>query len=93
MGKIKFYNGAQWNYKYGEHDISVKVIEGLVASIELIVDGKVQDAKNGVVLSADLYGKLPDGKSIKASVGGVFSVQCSVFVDYEQLKLDNKTDI
>lgn len=93
MGKIKFSNGDQWNYKYGDHEIAVKVVVGVLAYVELIVDGKIQDAKNGVVFSADLQGKLPDGKPIKASIGGAFAPKCSVFVDYEQLELINKVDI
>lgn len=68
-----------WKYQYGENSISVN---SALAGSELRVNGQLQDRKNGFSLSTELSGKLPDGKEIKASVGGIMTVQCSLFVEH-----------
>ena len=83
MAKINFsVSGDVFEYEYDSNKIVVK--NGFDGT-ELIVNDRVQDRKNGIHLSADLYGKLPDGKKVKASIGGVWSVKCSLFVDHELL--------
>lgn len=69
-----------WLYKRGNDEIAVT---NKLESTDLTVNNKVQDRKNGIMLTADLSGKTTDGKEIRASVGGVFTVECSLFVDNE----------
>lgn len=83
MPKIDICWEDKWEYEYEDNKILVR--NSLDAS-QLLINGKVQDAKNGLTLSADLVGELPDGKQVKVSLGGLWTVKCSVFVDHELLK-------
>lgn len=67
-----------WHYKYGENEIEVR--NGTAE--ELYVNGNLQDRKTGITMRSELTGKLPTGEPIKASLGGVFTMQCSLFVDH-----------
>lgn len=67
-----------WKYNYNSQIIEVKNSASLV---ELYVNGELQDRKRGLALSADVAGKLSGGEEIKASLGGDFKVECSLFVD------------
>lgn len=69
--------GSVWTYKYGQNTIVVKNEK----ATELYVNGELQDRKTGLSLKANLNGKLQSGEEIKASLGGVFDVECSLFVD------------
>lgn len=69
-----------WMYKHGEDEIAVT---NKLESTDLTVNNKVQDRKNGIMLTADLKGKTTAGKEIRASVGGLFTVDCSLFIDNE----------
>ena len=68
---------TEWIYKYGVDTIVVKNSN----PIELLVNGEVQDKKDGLRLSADLSGRLKTGEEIKASLGGTWGIKCSLFVD------------
>lgn len=84
MPKINFsVTGDEWEYDYDGNKI---VVKNSWDGTKLIVNDKLQDCKNGITMSADLRGKLPDGKKIKASLGGVWNVKCSLFVDHELLE-------
>ena len=87
MARFKITTGEKWEYKYGDHKI---VVVNNLDRCELVVDDKVQDAFNGLALSAVLNGRV-DNKNIKVSLGGFFEIKCSVFVDHEQLNCINKT--
>lgn len=69
--------GSEWVYKYNNWSIIVKNGK----AVELYVDGQLQDRKTGIRLSADLHGCLPTGEEIKASIGGLVDVECSLFVN------------
>ena len=83
MPKIDISWEDKWEFEYEDNKI---VVRNNFDTCQLLVNGKVQDAKNGLTLSANLEGALPDGKKVKATVGGLFSVKCSVFVNHEMLK-------
>lgn len=68
---------SEWTYKYGDNDIVVKN-DGV---IELLVNGQIQDKKEGIRFSVDLSGKLGTGEEIKASLGGFWGIKCNLFVD------------
>lgn len=68
---------AEWTYRYGDNTIVVKND----SSIVLLVNGEIQDKKDGIRLSADLSGRLETGEEIKASLGGTWGIKCSLFVD------------
>lgn len=68
---------SEWTYKYGDNNIVVKN-DGV---IELLVNGQIQDKKEGIRTSVDLSGKLGTGEEIKASLGGFWGIKCNLFVD------------
>ena len=68
-----------WTYKYGDDTIVVKNM----TAAELYVNDQLQDRKAGINVSASLTGKLPGGQEIKASLGGIFKIGCSLFIDNE----------
>jgi hypothetical protein len=47
----------------------------------LYVNGALQDESKGVKLSSKLRGKLDSGEEIKVTLGGTFTVGCSLFID------------
>ena len=69
--------GSLWIYKYRGNTIVVKNER----AVELLVNNQVQDRKTGIFLKADLTGKLDSGEKIKASLGGLVDVECSLFID------------
>ena len=83
MARMNISWGDKWEYDYDGNKI---VVKNGFDCCQLLVNGKVQDAHNGISLAATLTGKLPDGKDIKVSLGGFWTMKCSVFVDHEQLK-------
>lgn len=68
---------TEWTYRYGDNTIVVKN-EG---AMELLVNGEVQDRKDGIRFSVDLSGKLKTGEEIKASLGGTWGIKCNLFID------------
>lgn len=69
-----------WTYKYNSHTIEV---HNAISGTDLVVDGKVQDRQTGISLQAQLTGKLPEGDEIKASIGGIITLKCNLFVNNE----------
>lgn len=77
-----------WSYKFEEN--TIRVVNSADGS-ELYINDKLQDKKNGLSLKDDLQGKLPGGQEVKASLGGVLTMRCSLFVDnVEQKPVDVK---
>ena len=48
---------------------------------KLYVDGQLQDENLGLSMRANLYGQLKSKNRIKVSIGGVFKINCTIFVD------------
>ena len=67
-----------WKYIYGSDTIQVANRSHVA---ELIVNGEVQDRRRGLTVTMPLTGKLQSGEEIKADLGGVFVMQCTLFVD------------
>lgn len=65
-----------WTYQYGEDTIEVHNNR----TTELYVNGEVQDQKKGIYFSTVLRGKLRNGESIEASLGGFFKIECTMLV-------------
>ena len=83
MARINVSLEDKWEYEYDGNKI---VVRNTLDTCELLVNGKVQDAHNGISISTDLHGKLPDGQKIKATVGGLWHMKCSVFVDFQMIE-------
>ena len=59
-------------------------VENKFSTTKLFVNDKLQDVFYGMFGAVPhLTGSLPDGKRIKASVGGDVRIHCSIFVDDE----------
>jgi hypothetical protein len=86
MSRFKITTKEKWEFDYNGHQI---VVTNGFDKTELTVDGKTQDAQNGLTLSATLHGNV-DGQPIKVSLGGFWSINCSVFVNNEELPLVKK---
>jgi hypothetical protein len=69
----------QWVYKYGQNTITVE--NTWFSGEKLYVNGALQDESRGLKLSGSLRGKLDTGEEIKATLGGTFTVGCSLFID------------
>jgi len=67
-----------WTYKYGDNTIEVV---NRASGEELRVNGELQDKQTGISDRSKLWGKLPTGEEIKASLGGVLTIECSLFID------------
>ena len=89
MARVNISWEDKWKYECEGNHIMVR---NRFDACELVINGKVQDAKNGLSLSTILTGKLPDGKSVKATVGGLWNMKCSVFVDHEMLECKDHDD-
>ena len=71
----------KWVYEYGQNTI---IIENRWFSGEkMYVNGELHDESKGIKLSGTLRGKLESGEEIKATIGGTFSIGCSLFIDYK----------
>lgn len=81
MARVNVTWEDKWYYEYEGHKI---VVRNGFDACQLLVDGKIQDAHNGLSLSVTLTGKVND-KPIKATIGGFWTMKCSVFVDHEML--------
>lgn len=68
---------VQWTYKHGDDTIVVKN-EG---SVELLVNGEIQDKKDGIRTKVEMSGKLKSGENIKVSLGGFWGIKCNLFID------------
>jgi len=64
-----------------EHGGNAILVENRASGEKLFVNGELQDERVGLSFVARLYGKLPTGESIKVSLGGVWTIQCRIFID------------
>ena len=69
----------QWVYKYGQNTILVE--NTWFNGERLFVNGELQHENNGWEFNAILWGRLDSGEEIKVSLGGNFSIKCSLFID------------
>ena len=76
----------KWTYKHGQDTI---VVENAFSGETLTVNGEVQDKKTGITTRSELKGKLPGGEEIKATLGGTFTIKCTLFVDNKLLEADH----
>ncbi len=72
-----------WDVNYKGHTIRVE--NSWFGGERLLVDGELQDEHRGFDFRSQLSGTIKNGKgageSIKVSLGGWFSIGCSIFVD------------
>ena len=66
-----------WKYDYKNNHI--EVIND--SDTDLIINDQLQDRKSGIRFSVELSGHLDSGEIVKASIGGVFGMKCSLFID------------
>ena len=64
-----------------DHGGNAIVVENRVSGEKLFVNGKLQDERVGLSFVARLFGQLPTGENIKVSLGGIWTIQCRIFVD------------
>jgi hypothetical protein len=66
-------------------------IENAWTGEKLLVDGKLQDEQNGVKPRGQLEGTIPGSQlgcgRIKVSLGGIFTIGCTLFVDDKKVAL------
>ena len=67
----------EWVYEFEGNTILVRNAK----VVELLINGEVQDSVKGIRLKAELNGTLPSGKSVKATLGGLVEVDCTLSVD------------
>ena len=58
-------------------------LENKLSTVKLFVNDKVQDVYFGMIGAPHLTGKLPNGKEVKAVIGGDLKMHCCIFVDNE----------
>ena len=72
-----------WEVNHKGHTIRVE--NSWFGPERLLVDGELQDDRRGIGLRSQLCGTIKNGEGagdrIKDSLGGWFSIGCSIFVD------------
>jgi len=76
----------QWTYKHGEDTILVE--NTWFGEERLFVNGSLQ-GKRLSLCGTTLWGGLPTGEEVRASLGGVFAAQCFLFVGNKFLHPEN----
>jgi hypothetical protein len=76
----------KWELNHNGNEIRV---ENRNFSERLYVNGELQDERIGLAFVSRLWGKLPTGESVKVSIGGLWTMQCRIFIDHK-LALSNK---
>jgi hypothetical protein len=72
----------KWTVNYCGNVIEVQ--NSWASGERLYVNGELQDQNYGMAIGrATLRGKLKTGELVKVSLGGNFSVHCSIFVNYK----------
>lgn len=71
-----------WNTNYQGNNIH---IENDVLEERLFINGKIHDQSRGYGERAKLIGRLPDGRLVKANLGGFWKIHCTVFVEDEKI--------
>lgn len=54
----------------------------------LFVNDQLQDKHSGMACSIRLFGQLTSGESIKVSLGGFATIECVLFVDHKEVKVE-----
>lgn len=71
-----------WDAKYYGNNIH---IENEVLTERLFINGKLHDETKGDGTRAKLIGRLPDGRLVKVSLGGFWTIHCTIFVEDEKI--------
>ena len=67
-----------------EVDGNTIMIENKSNTLKLLINDKINDVAFGLVSFGELLtGKLPDGRKVKARIGGDFKFHCYILVDDE----------
>ena len=80
--KVENINTQSGNWSVDVDNNTIKV-ENKLSTVKLLVNDKVQDIYFGMLGAPHLIGILPDGKEVKAVIGGDLKVHCCIFVDHE----------
>ena len=56
-------------------------VENKLSTVKLFVKDELQDIYLGMIGCPHLTGVLPDGRPVKAAIGGDFKMHCYIFVD------------
>lgn len=67
-----------WKYEYNHESI---VVENSVSTCKLFINGSLADKRDGLMCEAELFGTLEHGETVKAHLGGLLEVSCSVHVN------------
>ena len=77
------------NLKSGNWSVDVdgnKIrLENKLSTTKLFINDKMQDVYFGMIGAPHLTGKLPNGKDVKAVIGGDIKIHCCIFVDNEMV--------
>lgn len=71
-----------WEVK---HNTDVIRVENYWDKERLYVNDVLQDEQNGLAHRSRLFGKTSLGEDVKVSLGGVWTMQCTIFVDNKLL--------
>ena len=80
--KVENVNTQSGNWSVDVDNNTIKV-ENKLSTVKLLVNDKVQDIYFGMIGAPHLTGKLPDGKEVKAVIGGDLKMHYCIFVDHE----------
>lgn len=71
-----------WTTNYQGNTIH---IENTTLEERLFINGSLNDLSRGIGERSKLIGRLPDGRLIKANLGGFWRVHCTIFVENEKI--------
>jgi len=74
----------QWTYRHGDDTILVEYT--WYCEERLFVNDSLQGKRFSVFGTTTLWGGLPTGEEIRASIGGMLAAQCFLFVDNKLLQ-------
>jgi len=76
---------GNWSVDVDENIIR---LENKLNTVKLFINDKMQDVYFGMFGAPHLTGKLPNGKEVKAVIGGDLKMHCCIFVDNEMVLED-----
>ena len=85
--KVENVNLKSGNWSVDVDGNTIK-LENKLSTVKLFVNDKVQDVYFGMIGAPHLTGKLPNGKEVKAVIGGDLKMHCCIFVDNEMVLED-----
>ena len=68
----------KWIYNYNQNII---IVDNTSSITKLFVNGVINDECRGLQTIVTLQGKLDTGEVVKATLGGIFIIGCSLFID------------